>query len=94
LDGMSSAPRYVMVSAMEGLRDYDPVVAAGGDLAVPGLYIAADELQPRSDMVRFHQLFPQVLYGKIVSSGHLCQLEVPEQVNAMLERFLAIVLPG
>jgi pimeloyl-ACP methyl ester carboxylesterase len=94
LNGMSSAPRYVIVSAMEGLRDYDPIVAAGGDLAVPGLYIAADELQPRSDMVRFHQLFPQVLYGKIVGSGHFCQLEVPEQVNAMLERFLAIVLPG
>ena len=92
LDGMSSAPRHVMISAMEGLRDYDPNVAAGG-LAVPGLYVAADELQPRSDMTRFHELFPQMLYGKTVGSGHFCQLEVPEQVNAMIERFLAVALP-
>ena len=92
LDGMSSAPRHVMISAMEGLRDYDPNVAAGG-LAVPGLYVAADELQPRSDMTRFHEPFPQMLYGKTVGSGHFCQLEVPEQVNAMIERFLAVALP-
>lgn len=64
LDSMSSAPHHVMVSAMEGLRDYDAATAAGS-LAVPGLY-----------------------------SGKFCQLEVPEQVNAMIERFLAVLLPG
>lgn len=76
----------------EVLRDYDAATAAGS-LAVPGLYIAADELQPRSDMARFHEMFPQTLYGKTVGSGHFCQLEVPDQVNAMIERFLAISLP-
>jgi len=93
LEGMSSAPQHVVVSAFEGLRDYDPTEATGG-LAVPAVYIAADELQPRSDMARFHELAPQVLYGKTVGSGHFCQLEVPEQVNAMIERFLAISLRG
>jgi hypothetical protein len=44
---MAAAPQHVLVSAFEGLRNYDPTEAAGG-LAVPGLYIAADELQPRS----------------------------------------------
>jgi pimeloyl-ACP methyl ester carboxylesterase len=90
---MSSTPQHVVVSAFEGLRDYDPSEAAGG-LAVPGLYIAADELQPRSDMGRFHEMFPQILYGKTVGSGHFCQLEVPEQVNAMIERFLVVSLRG
>jgi hypothetical protein len=33
---------------------------------VPSLYVAADELQPYSDMARFHQMFPEVLYGKTV----------------------------
>jgi pimeloyl-ACP methyl ester carboxylesterase len=93
LEEMSSTPQHVVVSAFEGLRDYDPNEAAGGP-AVPGLYIAADELQPRSDMGRFHELFPQILYGKTVGSGHFCQLEVPEQVNAMIERFLAVSLQG
>lgn len=91
LEGMSSAPQHVVVSAFEGLRDYDPTEATGG-LAVPAVYIAADEAQPRSDMARFHELAPQILYGKTVGSGHFCQLEVPEQVNAMIDRFLAVAL--
>ena len=90
---MSSAPQHAVVSAFKGLRDYNPTEATGG-LAMPAVYIAADELQPRSDMARFHELAPQVLYGKTVGSGHFCQLEVPEQVNAMIERFLAISLRG
>jgi pimeloyl-ACP methyl ester carboxylesterase len=89
LEGMSSAPQHVVVSAFEGLRDYDPTEATGG-LAVPAVYIAADEAQPRSDMNRFYELAPQILYGKTVGSGHFCQLEVPEQVNAMIDRFLTI----
>jgi pimeloyl-ACP methyl ester carboxylesterase len=93
LESMSSTPQHVVVSAFEGLRDYDPTEATGG-LAIPAVYIAADELQPRSDMTRFHELTPQILYGKTVGSGHFCQLEVPEQVNAMIGRFLAITLPA
>ena len=93
LEGMSSVPQHVMVSAFEGLRDYDPAEATGG-LAVPAVYIVADELQPRSDMARFHELAPQVLYGMTVGSGHFCQLEVPKQVNAMIDRFLAILQRG
>ena len=92
LERMTTAPQHVMVSAFEGLRDYDPTVVASG-LAVPGLYIAADEAVPRSDMVRFHEMAAQILYGKTVGSGHFCQLEVPEQVNAMIDRFLSILQP-
>jgi pimeloyl-ACP methyl ester carboxylesterase len=90
---MSSAPQHVVVATVEGARDYDPTEAGGG-LTVPGLYVAANEPQPRSDMGRFREMFPQVLDGKTVGSGHFCQLEVPEQVNAMIDRFLAITLPA
>jgi pimeloyl-ACP methyl ester carboxylesterase len=89
---MSSAPQHVVVSAFEGMRDYDPTEAGGG-LEVPALYVEANEPQPRSDMARLREMFPQVLHGKTVGSGHFCQLEVPEQVNAMIDRFLAITLP-
>ena len=82
-----------MLSAMEGLRDYDPAVVAEG-LTAPAVYIAADELQPRADMTHFHELCPQLLYGQTVGSGHFCQLEVPEQINATINRFLAVTLPG
>jgi hypothetical protein len=77
---------------MECLRDYDAAVVAEG-CAVPALYIAANEPQPRTDMGRFHELVPWLIDGKTVGSGHFCQLEVPEQVNAMIDRFLAIALP-
>jgi pimeloyl-ACP methyl ester carboxylesterase len=89
LDGMAAAPQHVMVSAFEGLRDYDPAEAEGG-LAVPSLYIAADEPVSRSDLARFQALTPQTLYGRTVGSGHFLQLEVPDQVNAMIGRFLAV----
>jgi pimeloyl-ACP methyl ester carboxylesterase len=91
LSSMASAPRHVMVSGMQGLHDYDP--DAAGSLEVPGVYIADDEAQPRSDMGRFHEMFPDILYGKTVGSGHFCQLEVPDQIGAMIDRFLSVTLP-
>ncbi len=93
LDGMAAAPQHVMVSAMEGLRDYDPAAVAEG-CREPALYVAADEPSPRADVARLLEMCPQVQYGKTVGSGHFCQLEVPEQVNAMIDRFLAISLPA
>ena len=91
LEDMSSAPQHMMVSAMESLRDYDAAAVAEG-CVVPALYIAANEPQPRTDMDRFHELVPRLMDGKTVGSGHFCQLEVPEQVNPMIERFLTVAL--
>jgi hypothetical protein len=31
-----------------------------------------------------------MLFGQTVGSGHFCHLEVPDQVNAMIVRFLSI----
>jgi pimeloyl-ACP methyl ester carboxylesterase len=86
---MSSTPQHVTVSAFEDMEAYDPT-EAGRALAVPGLYVEANEPQPRSDMVRLQEMMPQLLTGKTVGSGHFCQPEVPEQVNAMIDRFLDI----
>lgn len=86
---MADAPQHVAVAAMEGLRDYDPEPAGRG-IAVPALYIAADEMPPRTDMVQMHALVPHLQFGQTVGSGHFCQLEVPDQVNAMIDRFAAL----
>jgi hypothetical protein len=32
-----------------------------------------------------------MLFGQTVGSGHFCTLEVPDQVNAMVARFLAVL---
>jgi pimeloyl-ACP methyl ester carboxylesterase len=34
---------------------------------------------------------PQLLVGAVVGAGHFIQLEVPDQVNAMIERFLWLI---
>lgn len=41
---------------------------------------------------RLLSIKPNVHIGMTVGSGHFHQLEVPEQVNAMIERFLAVAL--
>lgn len=91
LQRMAGAPQHVMVSAFEGLRDYDPEIG-GRRLGVPGLYISADQAVARTDMARLGALAPQLAYGRTVGSGHFCQLEVPDQVNAMLHRFIDLSL--
>ena len=42
-------------------------------------------------MACFHEMFPDILFGKTVGSGHSCQLEVPEQIGAMVDRTEEIV---
>lgn len=60
---------------------------------VPLLYIDAGT--PNADLPRARGLAPEMVIGKTVGSGHFSQLEVPDQVNAMLARFAGIsVRPG
>jgi len=42
-----------------------------------------------NDPSRLQPLRPYTQFGMTVGSGHFHQLEVPDQVNAMIERFLA-----
>jgi pimeloyl-ACP methyl ester carboxylesterase len=44
-----------------------------------------------TDLTRLRELRPDVLLGSVVGSGHWMMLGVPDQVNAMLDRFLQIV---
>jgi pimeloyl-ACP methyl ester carboxylesterase len=92
LDVMSAAPQHVMSEAYAGIADFD-VRAALDRISVPMLYIAANEPAPRSDIVALGALFPAMQFGRTVGSGHFCQLEVPDQVNAMIARFAALALP-
>jgi pimeloyl-ACP methyl ester carboxylesterase len=86
LEGMSSLPPYVMISALDHhILSWD---AAGAVAAckLPALLIAA--VTPLADLERMRQLCPQLVVGQTVGSGHFNNRVVPEQVNAMIERFL------
>lgn len=88
IEGMTSAPQHVALSAYQALADYE--AADTPRVAAPSLYIEANEPRPRADMNRVRELLPALAFGQTVGSGHFCQLEVPDQVNAMIDRFLTI----
>jgi hypothetical protein len=43
------------------------------------------------DLERLRRLRPEALVGSVVGSGHYVALVVPDQVSAMLERFVTIL---
>jgi len=47
-----------------------------------------------ADEERLSGVFRDVQFGRVVGSGHFPHLEVPDQVNAMIERFVATLPPG
>ena len=88
---MASAPQHVLASAFEHhLLLWDGAAAASA-CKVPALYIGAANLL--TDVARFRELCPQLTVGQTVGAGHFNNQEVPGQVNAMIERFLAVSLP-
>jgi pimeloyl-ACP methyl ester carboxylesterase len=87
VEAMTAAPQHVIGGAWQAILEWDGAAAAAA-CTVPALYVAA--AAPRTDLDRMRQLCPRLLTAQIVGAGHFVQLEVPEQVNAMLDRFLWI----
>jgi pimeloyl-ACP methyl ester carboxylesterase len=90
VESMSSAPQHVMASAMEQtfLCDTEGALAA---LAVPALVVSANG---PAGLARIREAYPRIRVGQTVGAGHFLQLVVPDQVNAMLERFIAVAVPA
>jgi len=85
---MAKTSQHVAVPAFRNhLLDYDASRAAR-ECRVPVAYIAASNLM--ADLGHFKHLCPQLVTAQTLGSGHFSPLEVPEQVNAMLERFVNI----
>jgi pimeloyl-ACP methyl ester carboxylesterase len=91
LEAMAGAPQHVMAAAYRGLADYDPE-RARDRITIPSLYIVANEPSPRTDMARLRELIPHLSVGQTVGSGHFCQLEVPDQIGAMIGQFMRVAL--
>src|SRR5262249_15524654 len=85
-----ATPQHVLVSTFTSLSPWDVHRARECAQAsrVPVLYIeAAHRL---ADLDRFAALCPQLVTAKAVGSGHFLSLEVPEQINPMIDRFISL----
>ena len=86
-DHMAGAPQHVMASAMECIFNCD-TAASAANCNAPALLINA--ATPLADLEKLPEFCPHITVGQTVGAGHFNQLEVPDQVNAMIERFLDV----
>jgi pimeloyl-ACP methyl ester carboxylesterase len=85
VSAMLAAPSHVAASVLKGIVAFDGAVVAA-QCSVPALHLAATP--PFNPPHLMTQWLPHVVNGWVVGSGHFSQLEVPDQVNAMIEGFL------
>jgi pimeloyl-ACP methyl ester carboxylesterase len=85
LEEIGHVPRRVGLSTWEnGFFGFDTAKAAAA-CRVPFLYVDAGTANV--DLERLRSLCPSLVLGRTVGAGHFHQLEVPNQINAMIERF-------
>ena len=85
---MSGAPDDVAVAAIEGVASWDGPAA----LRACGVPIASiGSFSPTNDAAALKEHCPQIVIGQTLGAGHFNQLEVPDQVNAMIEQFLKVL---
>lgn len=85
---MGETPQQVMSTAFESIMAFDSESAARA-CKVPALLIDAEP--PVCERARFKAACPQLVTAQTAGAGHFHQLIVPDQINAMLERFLGAV---
>ena len=83
---MLATDNDVAVSAMIGLLAFDAIGAAA-KCVIPALHVAATP--PLNLPERMSYYLPTVVNGWTVGAGHFHQLEAPDQVNLMIEAFIA-----
>ena len=90
VDMMCSVPLGIAALPIRDLREWNGV-AALALCEVPLLLLLS---YVRSDLERLRKFKPDLHVAVTVGAGHFHQLEVPDQVNAMIERFLEVGLPA
>jgi pimeloyl-ACP methyl ester carboxylesterase len=85
LGEMLAAPQAVAAACFEGIAAWDGPAALRA-VKRPVLNIAA--AGPVNNGAAMAELCPGLVNGQTVGAGHFNQLLVPDQVNAMIERFV------
>jgi pimeloyl-ACP methyl ester carboxylesterase len=85
---MGATPAHVFLAMAEGVLAFDSRAAARA-VQGPSLLVLAS--RPFADPDEVEALGRNWEVGRVVGSGHFLQLVVPDQVNAMLDRFLDLL---
>ena len=87
-DMMSAVPLSIATAVIREITAWDGIGALAL-CAAPTLLLRA-ELDAQTDALRLLAIKPDLKIGVTVGAGHFHQLEVPDQVNAMIDRFLEL----
>ena len=90
IETMTAVPNDIAIPLVQAIAAFDGM-AALGQCEVPVVTISS--AVPTNDAASLLAANSTMTLGQTVGAGHFLQLEVPEQVNPMIERFLAII-PG
>ena len=83
---MPSAPPGIAAGIMRAMGEFDDSALARATVPVVSIGSAV----PANASADLRRLCPAIAIGQTVGAGHFNQLEVPDQVNAMIERFLVV----
>lgn len=87
IEGMTVLPRGIAAAALRAIAEYDGTAALAA-VDVPLLSIGS--AMPTNPPDDFRAACATITIGQTVGAGHFNQLEVPDQVNCMIERFLGV----
>lgn len=90
VDTMCSVPLPIARAVIEGVTRWNGVAALL--MCSTPLLVLRSQPGGSNDPSRLQALKPDTQFAMTVGAGHFHQLEVPEQVNAMIERFLTVAL--
>ena len=94
VQGSMYAPQHVLVSSAEHMADFVISSANGEPVARPDTWrcpvLHVSAAYQMNDVARFRGLCPQLIVAQTAGAGHYHHLLVPDQINAMLSRFLQL----
>lgn len=90
VDTMCAAPRRVAVAVIRGVLDWNGVGALL--LCQAPLLVVLSRTGGSNDPARLLALKPDLHIGVTVGTGHFNQLEAPEQVTPMIDRFMRVAI--
>lgn len=87
VDAACRTPQHVVVSAFRDLAAFDAEAALAA-IKAPLLCVNAEPMV--REEARLRAIRPDAIIARTAGAGHFHQVEVPDQVNAMLARFIEI----